>query len=110
MWSQITKYFISQAHKICKCSQPQLGNFSAKKLCLCFHESEKDWSSPVFLNSAFVTLRGYLSLQELYTFRIFSDEYIFKNILKVFDSPTQAKLFACLESQIKITAFADFNL
>jgi hypothetical protein len=38
--SQITKYFILITHKICKCLRPQLGNFSAEKLSLCFPQAK----------------------------------------------------------------------
>ena len=40
MWSQVTKYFAPGIRKICKCSRPQLGNFSAEKLCLCFPQAK----------------------------------------------------------------------
>jgi len=46
-------YFTSLNRKKCKYSRSQLGNSPAGELCLCFHKSEKDWSSPVFF--AFVT-------------------------------------------------------
>ncbi len=36
-----------------------------------------------------------LSLQEQYSFRIFRDDYIAEDMLKLFDSSAQAKQFAC---------------
>jgi hypothetical protein len=50
-----------------------------------FYTTSRNWSGFLYINSV-----GNLSLREQYTFRIFSNEYILKNILKVFDSYPKA--------------------
>ncbi len=115
MLSQVTKYFAPSIRKICKCSRPQLGNFSAEKLSLRFHKShkskevcflkQKKTPNRCFFVLRFVTLpRPRVRLSNLtgsvYLFYFFKLLNL-KKTEKLFDSRTQSKQFDCLGLQKK---------